>query len=467
MEDNFVESGEMVFAKDTLTLFRFSSARSKLISPKPNVKVDENTPPLPSGINTNSTFAKYGEDNSYPQIINEIISRNNTLSGGIYKRCASIFGNGIKTSKWVDEYTKRPINYKPFRDFVRAHQNFAQDLFQIISDLLVYRWAVPEFHFNLDGSKIIGFSSQKVCESRLGYDDPQKALNNTIILNADWPRNGHNMQDCITLQNNPFSHYSVEHLRGEHNWRSMTNYIMIPHNELIYPKSAIHAAVDQGWVDISQDEARFIKSLIQNKSSILMVVEIADWYWPNKYGYDEWKKLTPDQRTAKKKKEVQDFNKMMTGPDNAGKTFLVDVKTDLLKNMTKGGETVGNVKYDQKMPGWTITTVDMAKIDGTLTDSADIARKELLWSIGLDWLTTGGVTQSNQTGGSAKQQSKNIELILDQFYRKMIIQIFNFIAHYNQWDEDIDFDFDLPVMQTLATMSPQDRQLKPNSTSNA
>jgi hypothetical protein len=155
---------------------------------------------------------------------------------------------------------------------------------------------------------------------------------------------------------------------------------MHPHNELIYPKAAIHAAVEQGWVDISQDEARYIKALISNKATVLTVVEIADWYCA-KYGVEIWKSKTPAEKTAIRKKEITDFNSMVAGAQNAGKTLLVDVKTDVMRNATKDGNTLGNPDLNKKMPGWTITTVDMPKMDSTLTESANIARKELFWSL--------------------------------------------------------------------------------------
>jgi hypothetical protein len=100
-----------------------------------------------------------------------------------------------------------------------------------------------------------------------------------------------------------------------------------------------------------------------------------------KYGVEIWKSKTPAEKTAIRKKEITDFNSMVAGAQNAGKTLLVDVKTDVMRNATKDGNTLGNPDLNKKMPGWTITTVDMPKMDSTLTESANIARKELFWSL--------------------------------------------------------------------------------------
>ncbi|NBA74563.1 hypothetical protein GOQ04_03345 [Emticicia sp. ODNR4P] len=463
MEDeNLVYVGDNILSVEQATLFRFSSAKS-LLSSTPKQVITEN-PELKDNASISSEFARYGEDNTYPNRIAKIIESNNTLKGAIPKRCAAIFGSGIKTAVWEDDFTRKPVNYQPFRNFLRANNRISEDIYQLIHDLLIYRWCVPQFHFSLDRKTIIGISSRRVVDTRLGYDDTNKKLSNAIFVNFDWEQYGHDSKSRIEVAKNPFSHFVVENLKLQSNLPStLAHVIMHPHNELIYPKAAIHAAVEQGWVDISQDEARYIKALISNKATVLTVVEIADWYWPAKYGVEVWKSKTPAEKTAIRKKEITDFNSMVAGAQNAGKTLLVDVKTDVMRNATKDGNTLGNPDLNKKMPGWTITTVDMPKMDSTLTESANIARKELFWSVGLDWLTSGGVTQQNQTGGSAKGTSKNIEIVLDEFLRQQIIQIFNIISRYNGWDQNIDFEFDLPVMQTLATMAPSERQIKPSN----
>jgi hypothetical protein len=467
-----IGGGTSFFSADTNVLFKFSSAASKLsgsLLTKDEKNTDTTEVPLhDSDFSNNSDIAYYGADNAYPDIINEIIQGNNSLSGGIPKRVSSIFAKGIKTAEWVDDKTLTPIRYKPFQDFVRNHSDFIGILYQMIADLLVYRWSPVEFLFSADGSKILGLGEQKVIQNRFGYNKQKKLLDGTIWLNSDWRKNGTlNKQNSIQRKLINYTHFAVENLKEDGPDMSMFKVLMFPHNEKVYPKSAIHAAIEQGWVDISNDEAKYIKALIKNRTTIVTVVEIKDWYWPLKFGNDEWQKLSADERKAKKKLEVSEFNRMVAGVEQSGKTLMVDVKTQFLQNQTKSGQIVGNPALDKSMAAWEIKTVDMAKMDETMTKYGDVARKEVFWSIGLDWLTAGSTTQENQAGGSGKQQSRNIELILDEYLRQMILQVIYFVRDYNGWSKDIEFDFDLPVMQTLATMSPSERQLKPTSTGNA
>jgi hypothetical protein len=155
---------------------------------------------------------------------------------------------------------------------------------------------------------------------------------------------------------------------------------MHPHNELIYPKAAIHAAVEQGWVDISQDEARYIKALISNKATVLTVVEIAD-YCTRKIWCRNLEIENSSRKNCYPKEGNYRFQQHGCRCAKCRKTLLVDVKTDVMRNATKDGNTLGNPDLNKKMPGWTITTVDMPKMDSTLTESANIARKELFWSL--------------------------------------------------------------------------------------
>lgn len=457
MEELKEIEGVGLYAENNNILFKFSSAYSKLSE----TKVNPTEAPLDDKTSSLSVeYANYGSNNAYPNMINKIISMNNTLSGGIPKRICAIIGKGIKTKRWFSETETEVVRYKPFVEFQRNHADFVSELYAIFSDLLVDRWACIEYLFNSDGSQIVGIACQRTNHVRLGYSRTKRKRLPFVHINNDWQNNNQDV-NIVTIPELEGSHYLVDKLKQRNHHKNMAKVLMIPHNEAIYPKSAIHALVEQGWVDISQDEATYIKALIQNKTSVLTVINIKDWYWPAKFGADEWRKFSPEEKRAKKQAEVLAFNQMVAGATNAGKTLMVDVKTEFLLNQTKDGQTIGKPSLDKMMAAWEITSIDMPKMDGTLTESAAIARKECLWAIGLDWLTTGGVTQQNQTGGSAKQQSKTIEMILDEYLREMVIQQFQFIARFNGWDDAIEFEFDLPTMPTLATMSPSDRQITP------
>lgn len=449
--------GGSVFDSQKNILFQMSSAAGKFSSIAKNVQPEELKHHIYDFNNIN--ILKYGDSNLYPQVIRDIIELNNTLVSGIEKRAASVYSNGIITKDSEG-------NVKVFPEFVkfkRSHTSFASIIYQQIMDLLTFRWSPLEYFFSNDGSKILGLYARKAEQARLGWDAEKKVLDGTIWLDAQWEIYGQYVpKTAIQLPLIYESNFAVESLKERISKKSYIKTIAIPFAQNGYPKSSIQALIDMGWIDISNDEPKYIKALIQNKATVLTIIKIKDWYWEARFGMEEWQKKTPEQKRLAKKTEIKAFNDMMSGIENAGKTLIIDVKTAFLQNRAKTGQNVGRVDYDAISEAWEVSFMDVAKLDNSISAYANTARKEIMFSIGLDWMTGGGVSQENQTGGSAKQQSKNIELILDEFLRELICEQFYFIRDYNGWDPTMEFDFNLPVMQTLASMSPKDRQLKPN-----
>lgn len=450
--------GGSVFDSQKTILFQMSSSASKFASAA-NQTLPEELKHHIYDFN-NIKILKYGESNLYPQVIRDIIELNNTLVSGIEKRAASVYSNGIITKDTLG-------NVKTFPEFVkfkRSHTSFASIIYQQIMDLLTFRWSPLEYFFTNDGSKILGLYARKAEQARLGWDAEKKVLDGTIWLDAQWEIYGQYVpKTAIQLPLIYESNFAVESLKERIRQKRYIKTIAIPFAQNGYPKSSIQALIDMGWIDISNDEPKYIKALIQNKATVLTIIKIKDWYWEARFGLDEWQKKTPEQKRLAKKEEIKAFNDMMSGIENAGKTLIIDVKTAFLQNRSKvSGQNVGRVNYDDFQDAWEVSFMDVAKLDNSISAYANTARKEIMFGIGLDWMTSGGPNQENQTGGSAKQQSKNIELILDEFLRELICEQFYFIRDYNGWDPTMEFDFNLPVMQTLASMSPKDRQLKPN-----
>ncbi|MEA5459107.1 hypothetical protein VB796_08670 [Arcicella sp. LKC2W] len=446
--------GGSIFDQNNNILFQMSSVSSRLNAPALLTKPEE----LKSEVFSPNTAGvlKYGENNTYPQGIRSIVEGNNTLDAGIFRRANSIFANGIITK----DPDGNPVNYGEFTKFKRSHTSFASQIYQQICDMLVFRWSPMEYFFDNKGEKVLGIFARNAEQCRYGWDDKNKVLDGTIWMDAQWDKYG--MSIPKTAIQRPLiyeSNFAVESLKERIKYKKYVKTIQFPHTKNGYPKSSIQALIDMGWIDISNDEPRYIKALIQNKATVLTVVKIKDWYWEARFGKKEWGEMTPTERQSKKKLEITDFNKMLSGIDNAGKTLIVDVKTEFLQNRSANGQIIGKTNFDNVQEAWEVTFLEVAKLDGSISTYANTARKEIMFGIGLDWMTGGGPNQENQTGGSAKQQSKTIELILDEFLRTLICEQFYFIRDYNGWSEEMEFDFNLPNMPTLATVNPKDRQI--------
>lgn len=406
-------------------------------------------------------LAKWGDNNLRPQEIKKLISSSFVLKSGFKKRFTQAFSNGIMTKVWqVGENGEDILVRKrvpEFEEFWRRNGYGHTYIMQAIKDILRFQIAFPEFVKSADHTKILGLKAQKAVESRFHIQNKDGSIDKCYI-SADWSQarditDKEKVKSLLVVQD---SYFAIEKLKIEKDYNA------------IYP---IHQAMDEGYypdpdwlsddmydlVDISTSWAKFVKHLMQNASIINYVVYIKDWYWPARFGSEEWSKLTSAQKAAKRKLEIDGINKNITGIEKVGKMLLVDVKTkfnEAFKNVSAG-------KLDEFSNAWEIKVLDQPKTDQTFLESFNSANRSIQHAIQLDSSSYGSLSGEGDKGGSDKQQGYNISLIADEYIRQLIVKPLQFIRDYNSWSPEIEFDFDLPVMQTMAAIPPKDRNIQP------
>lgn len=457
------DSAAFVYSKTNNVLFDMSDSASFRMK-----SVWSENKPEPEGTNpkdltrVTGEVAKWGDNNLRPQEIKKLISSSFVLKSGFKKRYTQAFSNGIMTKVWKEGPDGSDILIRKripeFEEFWRRNGYGHMYVMQAIKDILRFQIAFPEFVKSSDNSKILVLKAQKAVETRFHIQNPDGSINKCYI-SADWAQT-RDVSDTEKVKNLPViqdSYFATEKFKFE------------PSFNAIYP---VHQAMDEGYypdqdwlsedmndlVDISTSWAKFVKHLMQNASIINYVVNIKDWYWPARFGADVWAKLTPGEKVAKRKAEIKAINDNVTGIEKVGKMLLVDVKTKFNEAFSK----VSTSKLDEFSKAWEIEVLPQPKTDQTFLESFNSANRSIQHAIQLDSSTYGSLSGEGDKGGSDKQQGYNISLIADEYIRQLIVKPLNFIRDYNGWGSEIVFDFDLPVMQTLANVPPDKRNIQPS-----
>lgn len=456
------DSAAFVFSNTNNVLFDMSDSVSFRMKSVWNENKPEPEPTQAKDLSrVTGEIAKWGDNNLRPQEIKALIASSFVLKSGFKKRYTQAFSNGIITKIWKEGPDGSDILVRKrvpqFEEFWRRNGYGHTYIMQAIKDILRFQIAFPEFVKSADHSKILVLKAQKAVESRFSIQNADGSIDKCYI-SADWAQTRDvtdrtKVKELSVIQD---TYFAPEKFKNS------------PDFNAIYP---IHQAMDEGYypdqdwlskdmydlVDISTSWAKFVKHLMQNASIINYVVNIKDWYWPARFGSENWSKFTPEEKVAKRKAEIKAINDNVTGIEKVGKMLLVDVKTKFNEAFSK----VSTSKLDEFSKAWEIEVLPQPKTDQTFLESFNSANRSIQHAIQLDSSTYGSLSGEGDKGGSDKQQSYNISLIADEYIRQLIVKPLNFIRDYNGWSTEIEFDFDLPVMQTMAAIPPKDRNIQP------
>lgn len=410
-------------------------------------------------------IAPWGNSNNYPDQTKAIIESNNTLSWCFERLFQACYASGIVTKRKITNDAGEEIlinqQYSEFKEFLKRNRQFKTYTYQKFRDLL--RFGISPVEFLVDSSKkIVGFKAHVSKDFRKSLQNERGVIETGFLCSA-WNEVRSKTDELITplpiIENDFDAVEKFKILAQEGNYLYL---IQAPSDEKYYPKMPWTTIIKSGWLDISNGEPKFIKALIQNKATINYIIKIKDWYWGAKYGEEAWGAFTPKKKMELRKKEIDEFNEMVTGLEQSGKSMIIDVWTELNSQLEDKLKGTTKFNFSSMQDAWEITKVPQNDFSGSLKEDANTARIEIMLATGIDPSTFGSVPQQNHQGGSGKTQSMNVLLVISEFIRQLVVQDLEFIRDFNGWPEDMVFSFELPIMQTLAAMPVSQRTLQPN-----
>lgn len=456
-----ISEAGFAYSATTQVLFQFESA-SKI------VRNNNNAPAATTAKETkvNGGFgdlAPWGDSNTYPQDIKEIILKNNTLSWCFRQITLSTYSSGLRVrKKQIDPVTKAETlvdwQFPEWEEFKRRNRKLNVHQMQKFRDL--QRFGLSPVEFINEGDKIVGIKAHKTVQFRRSVQNDD-GISDTAYLNAEWEKGKKfDSENTVPMSIVPDDFDAVDLYKlSRDETKNDIFVIQVASDETYYPIMDWTSILKSGWLEISNNEPRLVQAIIENKAIINYIIKIKDWYWGAKYGQKAWKLFTPAEKKQKRQETIEEFNKMVANIQNAGKTMIMDVLTQLNKDIENDIKGKNN-NFKDFQDAWELVTVPQNDFSGSLKTDADTARKETMLAVGLDVSSFGSVPEQNHQGGSGKSQSMNILLIVSEFMRQLSVMDFEFIRDFNGWDPTMVFTFELPQMQTLANVPPAQRDLQ-------
>ncbi|MFY0628689.1 MAG: hypothetical protein JXR07_20520 [Reichenbachiella sp.] len=410
------------------------------LNSKPETK---RAPEDPNTTDGDSKIAYWGDSNDFPDLIDKSLEKNGDLASGLDWQARALYSGGLKYDRMnmeTGELTSKPIfeieQFK-FRNWMY--------LMQATKDFYKYINVFPEIILTKDRKKIHWLTARPAGHCRYAKQDKDGHIRK-VYLNANWA-DGLSTDSKLTDSHPALNMFDQpESLKTR---RDSFNYMMplgYPTGKSYYQLAGWNALRNNGWLDLSDEIAKFKMAIMKNQMTIKYIIEMPD-YWMA-WKYPDWESFNAAKKITLQKAEIKKFDDFIKGSENAGKTITVPFKTD---------KHTGS-----PFPGWKITPIDDKIKDGIYLEDSVEATIKIFSALGLDPALFGiipGKGGSNRSG-SDKREALNIYISLLQPHADLILRPLDFISWYNGWSNEkeiIKWSFNKPYMQTLDEVTPSKR----------
>ncbi|MEH0153668.1 hypothetical protein V6R21_32275 [Limibacter armeniacum] len=372
----------------------------------------------------NTEIAHWGKNNLRPQEMYEDVSRSTILKRTLEWKAKALYAGGMvygvteiddkgnetfirKQDKEVEEWLKRT-------NFKRMY------LFPACLDYFYYHTVFPELIMGNGRNKIANINRIKAAWCRWGLikSGPLKKC----YINPDWKaakEEDQTIVDVINVEYDPIQ--SVKDSKAD----KLIYPLSFPAiDEEYYPLPAWDTVRKSGWYEVAMGIPEFKKAALKNQLTPAFHIEIAKWWWEDKY--EEWGTMSTSEKVATVKKEMEWFTETMTGTDNAMKAIMTATDDDGMGNIRKG---------------WTITPIDNKLKDGAYIEDSQEASSHTLFAAGVHPTLIGSTPgkQMGNAGGSEQRVAFNNYILTSQPDQDIILEPVQFIFDYNGWEYEVKF----------------------------
>lgn len=397
--------------------------------------------------NSTGKLVSWGPNNDTPQKIMEGISKSGTAKAALRFNKKVHYGNGLVFTKEDFEKgsTKKKIIPVSLSDYPEIAQFFRKNkmkrFFQeAISDLETFSFANPEYILSADFNKINRVRRQKTAWCRFEVMNETTGYIDYVYLSQRWGTTNNTEEDKYTKRIRHIDPYwTPEEVKDYCRKHKITNFIrpsFYPTTiEGYYPVADWHTIIESGWIDVANSIPEYKKAMFKNQISIKYLIEIDERYFEQVYK-DVWEDFSVDERKDKRKEVIDAIDTHLGGSSEAGKS-IQSMKIDV-----GDGQTVSAI---------TITPIDDKFKDGAYLPEASAANGEILFAFSVDPSVIGaGIPGGLGAGsGSDKREAFTIASALMKTNRETTLEIYDFIAEYNNWDPLITPHFENTILTTL------------------
>ena len=392
-------------------------------------------------------IASWGANNDYPQKILKAIKASGSGSSSLRFLRKAHYGTGlVLMDNSPDENGKKApkliniLDYPEINKFFKTSQ-LPRFFKEIIADMEWFSISFPEYILSNNFKTINRVKRHKAAWCRFEIMNPENGLVENIYISEKFGKESV-AEDSPYVSKVPLidSYWSPDEVREYCKANKIYKFVRPVFYPLIdeayYPQAEWHSVVNNGWLDVANSIPEYKKNIFLNQVSIKYLIEVDERYFENIYS-TEWKDYTVEERKKIREDLIDGINESLVGNTNAAKSIqsmmFMDVK-------------------NAQVSALKITAVDDKLKDGIYLPEAEAANSEILFAIGVDPSLIGAGIPGGKLGagsGSDKNAAFNILQALKKTDRESTLEIFDFIAGYNAWDETITANFENTVLTTL------------------
>lgn len=380
--------------------------------------------PIPLDTSAKGAVSPWGDDNLFPQNAIEAAYKSTIIPPVLEWKAKAIYSGGlvfgtVKDDAKTGTQTLSPIIDAEISDWLKRVQS-NKVLIKLCSDYYWFYNIFPEIILNKGRDYIENIGPGEAAYSRFGLQNPNnKNRIDQLYISANWTGNSI-PKGSINIPVLDTSYDAVNKLKARKDGYIYCYPGAYPTPGRSYYQVAAWDTLRQsGWQDLAKSIPLFKKSLMKNQLSIKYHIETSESWWSWKY--KDFATLTAAKRTELIQTELKNFNNILSGEANAGKSILSVFQSD--------------PHTRKEYAGWRITPIDDKFKDGMYLEDSQEASSHHYSALGVDPTLLGNAPGKGMGAGSGsdKRVAKNIYVSGLKPDQDIILEPLQFVADYNGW----------------------------------
>lgn len=385
---------------------------------------EKNNPNPIQKVTGSGIIAPWGDANTFPQLAYDDAYKSTIIPPVLEWKAQALYSGGlVYGTVTIDEKTGEekltPISDDAINEWLEL-VNINKYLIKTSNDFYWFYNPFPVFILSKDRSTIANLSAQEAMYSRWSKRNPD---NNNLIeklfINANWG-NGANEGNSIVVPVIDTDYDVVGKLKARKDSFIYSYPISYPTpGRSYYQVAAWETLRKSGWLDVAIAIPEFKKYLMKNQITLKYHIEVSLAWW--KWKYPDFESFTAEKRRETMQTELDNFNDIVTGNTNAGRSIMSVFQQD--------PHTM------KEYAGWRINTINETLKDGAYIEDSQEASSHHYSALGVDPTLLGNAPGKSMGAGSGsdKRVAFNIYVNGLKTHQDIILEPLRFIAKFNGW----------------------------------
>lgn len=367
-------------------------------------------------------YSPWGDSNDYPQWVFEQCQANTIIPATLALKANLMSSGGISYGTVTGRDDKGAEIFAPeFNDKIElwlSANNLDKYLQEAFRDMYWFNHAFPDFGLNDKHNYIAQLTVQEAWECRFSRQNPKTGLKDFVFIDANWPQGKNETWSKIRCLD---PYWDIQRQIG----RYKDDHFIYPlffstPGKKYYNDAPWHSVILSKWLEVAGEIPKFKAQIMKNQMHLKYVVYIPMSWWEWKYPGWNTNKYTPEARRTIESTERTNFNNVLTGVENVGKTLFLTYKDD---------------KYAKEYATWKIEVLN-SKIDsGTYLEDSQEASSHILFALGVDGTLIGNSPGKTMGAGSGsdKRVAHNIFILQNKPFQDLVLRPLQEISRFNKW----------------------------------